>query len=79
MLISLFSNQKESKMNHEDFSGVPQSGDDYEIDFAPHYVAILRGLADSIESGKEIGITGKIVSSQDNPGFFTYTVVTKKE
>ncbi|ASY77969.1 hypothetical protein [Pectobacterium polaris] len=66
-------------MNFDDLSRMMREHDDFEINFAPHYVKILRALADSIEAGEEIGVEGKLLMSHDAPGVTTYTVITHKK
>jgi hypothetical protein len=75
---NLYLMNKEIKMDFDDLSRIMGDHDDFEINFAPHYVKILRSLADKIESGEEIGVEGKILMSSDAPGLITYTVITKK-
>jgi len=65
-------------MNFDDLSRMMRDNDDVEIDFAPHYVKILRSLANKIEAGEEVGLEGKILMSKAAPGMITYTVITKK-
>ena len=65
-------------MDFDELSRMMREHDDVEINFAPHYVKILRSLADKIESGVEIGIEGKILLSSDAPGVITYTVITQR-
>jgi hypothetical protein len=75
---NLYLINKEIKMDFDDLSRMMRDHDDLEINFAPHYVKILRSLADKIESGEEIGVEGKVLMSRDAPGVITYTVITQK-
>ena len=61
-----------------DISKKMAESDDLQINFHPHYVKILRELANDIESGKEVGVTGSVNLSRDNPGISVFVIVTKK-
>lgn len=65
-------------MDYDDLRKLMESHDDVEINFHPHYVKILRKLADDIESGNETGIEGVVLMSHDTPGIIQYKIVTKK-
>ncbi|MHB9807025.1 hypothetical protein [Pantoea ananatis] len=51
--------------------------DDTRVHIHPHYVKILRQLADEIESGKQTGIEGSFLMSHHEPGIIKYTITTK--
>ena len=64
-------------MDREEIRKLMASTDETEVNFHPHYIKLLRQLADDIESGKQTGIEGTFLMSHDEPGIVRYSIVTK--